>query len=212
MNESVTPLLELAIPNPKRKIIGAIVFASFLVFFIALAIYNLFHARAIITSSIWLLLVGFILCGFCKELGGKHVAINILGAFSIKESIQTVPRKDGPNEIQFGYYFFGFRFLYLKIAVDKITQVNWQTGQTSARLGKDAGDWSVGLWYEHRDPEKSKRQHRMRNPEQEVHIVGPEASKEKAAAFGLAFVDFLRSSGASLVRGGDDCHFVRSGS
>lgn len=208
MNESVTPLLELAIPKPKPAIIGPIVLASFLVFFIALAIYNLFHVRAIIPSSIWLLLVGFMLFGFCKEFGIKHVAIHILGAFSRNEFIQTLPRKNGPNEIRFGYSFFRHRLLYLKVSADKIAKVNWHTGQLSSRLGKDAGDWSVGLWYEHGDPGKSQRQHWMRNPDQEVYVVGLEGPKEKTATFGRSLVDFLRSSGINLIPGENDCSFV----
>jgi hypothetical protein len=201
--------LELAIPKPKRVIIGPIVLALFLVFFIALAIYNLFHAQAIIPSSLWLLLVGSMLFGFCKELGVKQVAINVLGAFSIKESIQTVPRKDGLNEIQFGYRFLMFRFLYLTVPVNKIESVEWSPGQFSCRMGKDMNDWLVSVWYDHDDPVKSQLQSKLRHPDQEIYIIGLGGPKAEINIFGRSVLDLLRHSGASLVQGASDCIYVR---
>lgn len=209
MNEGITPALELAVPKPKRAVIGALIGTSFLLFFILLAIYNLCSGRAIIASSCWLLLVGTVLFGFCKERGIGQVVVGYLGAFSSKESIQAIPRESGKSEIQFGYRLFGARFQYLRIAADKIAMVHWHTGQLSSRLGRDAGDWSVAVWYEHDDPAKLEKQKWMRHPDLEVYIVGIEGQKEGTGVFGRALVDFLRKSGSPLVQGDNDCTFVR---
>ena len=113
MNDG-TPNLELAVPKSVREVVGAVIGAIvgtvFLLFFIFLGIYNLFNCMAIIPSLIWLLLVGWVLIGFRREKGSKQFATEILGAFSLKQFVQTIRRKSDQNEIQFGYWMFGHRF------------------------------------------------------------------------------------------------------
>jgi hypothetical protein len=212
MNDG-TPNLELAVPQSVREVvgtlIGAIVVTAFLLFFIFLGIYNLFNGIAIIPSLIWLLLVGSVLIGFCKEKGSKQFATEILGAFSLKQFVQTICRENGQNEIQFGYWMFGHRFLYLTVPAEKIDHVNWHTGQASHMAKRDVNDWSVAIWYEHGDPIKSQKEHWRKNPDQEVYIVGHSGRKQEIETFGLALVEFLRKSGATLVQGENGCTFVR---
>ena len=213
MNDNDAPILELTVPKLIRAVIGAvigaIVLTTFILFFIFMAIYNLFNWMAIIPSVIWLLLVGWVLIGFSKEKSCKQFATEILGAFSLKQFVQTICRENGRNEIQFGYQMFGRRFLYLTIPVDKIDHVNWSTGQATDMAKRDMNDWSVAVWYDHCDPIKSQMKAKWRYPDQDIYIVGPLGRKQDITDFGHAFLDFLCKSGASLAQGNNECTFVR---
>jgi hypothetical protein len=213
MNGNDTPILELEVPKPVRVVVGAVVVGifgtAFLLFFIFLAVYNLSNRMAIIPSAIWLLLVGSVLIGLSKEKGSKQFATEILGAFSRKEFVQTICRENGENEFQYGFRMFGLHFSYFTIAVDKIESVKWNTGQASHFAGRDVGDWHIAVWYDHGDLVKSKKQHWMKNPDQDLYLIGLEAPKEKTAALGHALLDLLQKSGASLIQGNNDCTFVR---
>ena len=70
-------------------------------------------------------------------------------------------------------------------------------------------DWSVALWYDHGDPEKSKKHHMLRKPDQDVYIVGPSRPKEVTAALGEDFLSFLRVIGSTLLQGDSDSLYVR---
>lgn len=218
MNGTGAPTLKLAVPKSVRAVVGAtvgmVVLTAFLLSSIYLAIYNLLQLQGIIPSLIWLSLISFLLFGLCKEYGIKMVAIKILGAFSRKEFVQIINRQDRHNEIQFGYQAFGRHFFYFAVEADKITQIDWHTGQASSLAGKDMNDWHVALWYEHGDPIKSEsmKKYGARHPDSEVYLVGLEGPKEKTTIFGHSLVDFLQKSGVSLVPGESDSTFVRPGS
>src|ERR1039458_2812396 len=203
-----TPVAYLKIPKPRRVVFGAILLTGFLLFFVFLAAYNLIHLVAMIPSTLWLLLVGTVFFGSCKERGAKTFLTEILGAFSAKEFTRAI-RRDDQNEIQFGFEMFGRGFLYFKLPVKKIESVNWSTGQATHLAGRDMKDWQVSVWYDHDDLVKSQKHQKWRKPDQEIYLVGPTTEKEKTAAFGLTFVELLRKSGATLVQGGNECTFVR---
>ena len=204
-----TSTQELAVPKQMREVVGAMMLASFLLFFVSLAVYNLLNCAAIIPSILWLLLVGAVLAGFSREKGARPFAIEILGAFSLKHFVRTIHRETGGTEIQFGYRMFGRCHLYLTIPVEKIEHINWSTGQATHMARRDMNDWSIAIWYEHGDPIKSQKQKGSLNPDQDVYIVGTPGRKENVAAFGHALLVFLRGSGASLVPGNNECTFVR---
>ena len=197
------------IPTPKRVVFGATLFTAFLVFLVALAIWNLTQGNALIASCLWLGLIGFILGGYIKSEGYRKVAVYVLGAFSTRNFAWAYQLPPKTTEIRFGYEIFGFRHFHLSVPVDRIKSVNWHTGQASYFAKKDVGDWSVALWYDHGDPVKSRAQKNMRNPDQEVYIVGLEGSKNKVSAFGRELLNFLREAGVTLVQGKDDCEYVR---
>ncbi len=202
-------MTSFVIPTPKRVVFGATLFTAFLVFFVALGIWNLAHGTAIIASCLWLGLMGFILAGFLKTEGCRKVAVYVLRAFATRNFAWIHQQPPNMTEIRFGYEIFGFRHFHLIVPVDRIKSVNWHTGQASYFAKKDVGDWSVALWYDHGDPVKSQAQTNMRNPDQEVYIVGLEGPKNQVAAFGRELLSFLRQSGVCLVRGKDDCEYVR---
>jgi len=192
-----------------RAVVVAMVLTAFLLFFVLLAIHNLFHGAAIIPSAIWLFLVGASLIGFGRERGVRRLAIDLLGAFSLKEFVRTGRPENGQNEIQFGYQIFGCRLLYFSVSADKVESIHWGTGQATSRAGRDMDDWSVAIWYDHGDPIKSQKQQKWRHPDQDIYIVGPMGRKQEIAAFGNVLLDFLRKSGASLMQGRDECTFER---
>ncbi len=213
MSERVTTL-ELRVPKTLREEVGAVVgtimLTAFVVFFVWLAIYDLLNSVAYIPSILWLALVGTIIFGFLKEFGPKQVLIEVMGFFAPKQFIWTVPRDDTTKEIHYGFQVFGHRFSYWKIPADKITEVYWNTGQTTHQVGRDMNDWSVVVWYEHNDPAKTlKREKYSKNPDQELYLIGPPGKKEDTTAFGHSLLDLLRKSGVSLIPSEDECHFQR---
>lgn len=209
LSADLDPKLEMRVPRTASSLVGAIAISMFLLFFIFLGLFNLFHGKAVIPSIIWLLLIGAAISGPCREKGIRRVASDIWGSFSLNRFIQTIRHENGHNEIQFGYRLFGFRFKYVSIRADKIARVNWRAGQASSITGQDKNDWSVVVWYDHGDPVKSQKRIKRNYPDQEMHIVGPMGRKQTTAEFGQAVVTFLRNSGASLVRDDNDCTFVR---
>lgn len=215
MNDTGTTALKLAVPKSVRAVVGAVIgtvlLTVFLLSSIYLAIYDLLHVQGIIPSLVWLSLIGLIFFATFRGERGKNVGVKFLGAFSRKEFVQIVNNEGRQNEFQFGYQAFGHQFLYFVVAADRIAQIDWDTGQISDRAGRDMNDWHIALWYEHGDPEKSKwkKQYRLRHPDWDVHCFGPTGPKQKISAFGGDLVDFLRSSGISLVQGASDHIFTR---
>ena len=203
------PILELKVPKSIGAVIRTTVLTTIILFFIFLAIYNLFNSTATIPSIIWLLLVAFIFWDSGKSKGYKQFAIEILGAFSLKEFVQTIRRENGHNEIQFGCQMFGRRFLYLTVATVKIDHVNWKTGQATDMAKRDMNDWSVLVWYNHGDSVKSQKRAKRPHPNQDLYIVGPPGRRKEIETFGLVFIEFLRKSGVTIVQGNNKCTFVR---
>ena len=187
---------EMRIPKPRAEIVGLIFAAAFVAFFVALSVLNLVNRVAVIPSIIWLLLVTAVICAICRD---EEFLRYLLGGFASTQFVERVTAETQSAEIRFGYQLFGRRCFYLRLPVGKIEAVNWTTGQV--------GDWHVALWFDHDDP--AKHVEGSRKPDQDVYIVGPSGSKEETETFGLSLVDFLCNAGASLVRGEDECSFVR---
>lgn len=213
MNDSGASISELPVPKTKRAVIGAmvgiVILTTFIILSVILAIYNLCNWTAIIPSTIWLLLVGFMAGGFIKTEGCKKITTDILGAFSWNEFIRTVRCENGNRELQYGFQIFGRRFSYFTVAVEKIETVNWNTGQASSMAGRDMNDWHVVVWYDHDDPVKSQKKHMLKKPNQDLYIIGMSGAKAETAALGLSILDLLRKIGATFTQGENDCTFVR---
>ena len=174
-----------------------------------LSVINLLNHVAMIASAIWLLLVVLAIWTICSEDGLRTFLVNVLGCFASRRFVESVSEGMGPARIRYGYQLLGRRFFYLTVPVDRIAEVAWHTGQASDRLGRDADDWHIAIWYYHDDPVKSEKRKGLWNPDQEIFCVGPSGPKSDIAALGHSLVDFLRGSGASLVLGKDECSFVR---
>jgi hypothetical protein len=70
-------------------------------------------------------------------------------------------------------------------------------------------DWSVKLWYDHGDSERSKKHHMLRKPDQNIYIVGSSRPKEDTVVLGKGFISFLSCIGVLLTKGEDDNIYVR---
>ncbi len=194
---------EMPIPKPRIEVIAAFLITALIVFFVILAVGNLLNRVALISSSVWLLLVTGVIWSRCREEGVRKFLINLRGVFASKQFVESISGGTHPTEIRFGYQLLGHRHFYLRLRVDKIETVDWRFGQAN---------WCVCLWFDHDDPAKSEKKQKWHvKPDQDIYIVGPCRRKEDTAALGHSFVDFLRQAGASLVRGEDECSFVRKG-
>jgi hypothetical protein len=201
---------EMNIPKSRGEIVST-GFLSFIVVSAFLAVLNLANHDAIILSIIWLLLVGWILWSKCQDAGGiRGYLIDWLAVFAGRDFV-SVPQEDTHQaRIRFGYDLFGRRFYQKDIGFDRIESVEWSTGQATSRAGRDMNDWSVTLWYDHGDSERSKKHHMLRKPDQNIYIVGSSRPKEDTATLGKEFVSFLSGVGVLLVRGEGDNVYVRA--
>lgn len=202
---------EMAIPKPRGEVVLACVSVAFVVFWVLLAVLALILRVALIASLLWLALVALLLWEAVKERGLRGWLVDLGGAFSLRHFAESVPCDGGAGDIRFGYRIFGRRILYFAVTVARIESVAWHSGQGSSLAGRDMNDWSVALWFDHSDAKKSRDRLKRGypRPDQDVHVVGPSARKEATARFGLEFVALLRQAGAPLVKGKDDCTFIR---
>ncbi|HAH20586.1 MAG: hypothetical protein A2Y00_01085 [Omnitrophica WOR_2 bacterium GWF2_43_52] len=200
--------LEMTVP---RSIGNTIFFATIdviVIFFGMLSVFNLFSRTALIASSVWLVFVVAMVWAACRVEGGPDkFLINRLGDLVGRQFMLVVPQSAQSAEIRFGYQLMGQRFYQCTIAIDRIKSVEWSPGQASAVAGRDMKDWSVFLWFNREGSRKNEKW--SRKPGQDIHAIGPARRREETEAFGLLFVDFLRSSGVELVQGEKNTCFVR---
>jgi len=201
---------QIKIPKPLGEVVGAYVITSFIVFFVAVAVSNLFHRIAIIPSLLWLILVAAVNIGSLREIGGRRNLVDLLGSFSRKHFAEIVETGVNTRDICFGFKSLGRRLFYESVNVSKIESLEWRTGQATGMAGRDMNDWHVILWFNHDDPAKSEKQKKWhRKPDQDLYIVGPFRSKKATASFGRDFLSFLEKAGVALVQGEDDSTFIR---
>lgn len=183
-----------------------------LVGFAFLALLNLANRVAIIPSVIWLLFVAWILWSGCREAGAvRRYLTDWLSAFAGRRFVLFPHEAPHQANIRFGYELFGRKFFQKDIEIERIESVEWSPGQATSMAGRDMKDWSVAVWFDHGNPEKSKKHHMLSKPDQDVYIVGPARRKEDTAILGMNFVSFLCGVGACLRSGEGDNVYVRDG-
>ena len=204
------PLHEMTIPKSRGEILLTGFFSLIVVVFALLAFLNLANHVAIIPSVIWLLFVAWILWSGCREAGSVRMYLtDWLAAFAARKFVLFPPETTHQAFIRFGYELFGRRFYQKDIDIERIESVEWSPGQATGMAGRDMKDWSVTLWYDHGDPERSKRHHMLRKPNQDVYIVGPSKRKEDTALLGREFISFLSGIGVHLKQSTEDHIFSR---
>ena len=215
MSDGGLPSSELIVPKTRRVVIGGsigmIIMLAFICLSCLLAVYDLFTLTALVPSTIWLLLVAFVLRGFVSVAGWKKVATDALGTLSGKEFARTTRTRDGQAIFQYGFRMFGRWFSYSTVMVKKIESIAWNTGQASHRAGKDVNDWHVVVWYDHDDVAKSQKalSYHSKKPDQDLFIIGMSGAREETAALGHSVLDLLRKAGAVFTPGENDCTYVR---
>lgn len=161
-------------------------------------------------SLLWLGLVGQMTWASCKDAGGlRRYLVDIAARLFGRLFAET--NTESPQALELGVYLIGRRFVQKTIPLDSIESVEWNTGQATDMAGHDMNDWHVCLWFDHNNLAKSEKERRtgLRNPEQDLRIVGPSGPKAETEALGLALVAFLRAAGADLIDGPTPSGFVR---
>jgi hypothetical protein len=203
----------MPIPKSRSEVILSSVCTLIVVFFAFLGIVNLCNQTALVSSSLWLVLVTVIVGSGSKRDGGfRQYLANCLGDLVGRRFVDSISQKAQPTEIRLGYKLLGYRVIQQSIAIDTIESIAWNTGQATAITGRDMNDWQVHLWVDHHDPDKSEQKRKHRKPDQDVYIIGPSMRKDLAEILGLSLVFFLRAAGAKLTQGAIPTCFVRQGS
>jgi hypothetical protein len=203
----------MTIPKSWVEVILQFAITTIVVFFAFLGIVNLCNRTALISSSLWLVLVTMIVWSGSKGDGGfRKYLTNRLGDLVGRRFVVSTSKEAQPREIHFGYELLGHRVIQQRIEIDTIESIVWKTGQATDMAGRDMNDWHVCLWFDHNDPDKSEKKRKLRKPDQDIYIVGPSTRKDRAEALGLSFVAFLRDAGAKLTQGAIPTCFVRQGS
>jgi len=209
-NEIAMPHPEMTIPSSRGETLWTGFLSLIVVVFAILAVLNLANRVAIIPSVIWLLIVSWILWSGWRDAGGiRRCFCDWIAIFAGRRFAMSANDDAGQPSVRFGYELFGRRFYERTIPLYRIESVEWSPGQATSMAGHDMKDWSVALWYDHGDPEKSKKHHMLRKPDQDVYIVGPSRPKEDTAALGEDFLSFLRAIGSTLLRGDTDSVYIR---
>src|ERR1051326_4336483 len=106
---------ELPIPQPRRQVLGSLLFfalfGAFLAFFCMLAVKNLlaFHFITFgpfVASALWILLVTAILAGFVYDTGARQFFIDFLANFS-SHHVLRFAHDDGAPLLHFTFTFCG---------------------------------------------------------------------------------------------------------
>ncbi len=78
----------MSMPKPRGEIGCAVVLLALVAFFLLLATLNIFAGDALISSSIWILLIiGLVALG-CKDEGVRKLSVDFLGAFAVEHFVE----------------------------------------------------------------------------------------------------------------------------
>lgn len=179
------------------------VVCTIIVFFVGVAIFNLWRSDSlttfeIVASVLWLCLAGMWLVGGIVETGGiRRALVNCLGMFSRRAFIETCRPGDGPVMLRFGFGCLGREFDYANIELARIGMVSWNAGQASGRSGRDQDDWSVAVWFW--KPGRTGPWDRRKVKDHDLILITPSLPKEDAAAAGRSVIELLNDAGVQLA-------------
>ena len=185
------------VPQPRTDCGCALLVILFFGWFVVLALGNLVNGEGLIASILYLLLIGGCLWQAWQEHGVCGLLIHFLGVFSWSHFVWRTDSVAGVQDLHFGYKLLGHRLHYLEISAGHVESVYWSPGQGTALAGRDMNDWSVIMWYD--DIHGCRKVNRSFKPGLEIYILGPTRHREATEAFGLAFIEFLRAAGATLI-------------
>ncbi len=200
-------------PAPRGSAVAASFATLFVIGSCGVALWNIANGKSflasglagvwpLLASGLWLILVSLLLWTEYSASGSvARSLLGLLGSFARRQFLACYSDRDNTQRLGRGFTCFGRRIVLDAIAIDQVKQLDWNTGQASARMGRDTSDWSIFLWY--RLPENSR--------ETVWHIASP-GRKAQAYSLGHELVDFLRQAGPiRLVPGESDHVFVLAG-
>jgi hypothetical protein len=196
--------MKVRIPQARGAAIAVIVAVLCVGGFVWLAAANLLQPhltpwKSLVTSAVWLFLVGCVIVMMIRGNGGVGgVFVQVLGNFSMQQFVRIDDDPQRGRALSYGYRLLGRQFEYLRVALDGIRSVGWSTGQASDMRGKDWDDWSVALWCD-----TTSVQTRLggwdRNDPQHIEIIGLSGPRSETEPLGQAIVQLLTASGLTLA-------------
>lgn len=197
----------MSIPSLRTGIpmfIFTVLVSSFVLFFVAVSIVNLYFYYAmaflqILGSITWLAVVLMLVWAFIYYEGGiVQNTVVYLGHYSRQQFIEAITLEGDGVTLCYGYRLFGRKLYYLRVETSAIVSVDWSTGQATHMAGRDMNDWSIWMWYFNADnPDRSTDLGLRRN--HDLYMVGPTRSRDKTELLGHQFVEFLRTIGLDMV-------------
>lgn len=165
----------------------------------AMALSNLVNQVAMLPSGLWIGLVSFLLIVNLREVGFRAFCISLLAAFCRRQSLRVRAATDGP-ELEVGFKLLAVNVVERRIPADDLVTIEWNTGQASDMAGRDVGDWSVLIWYRHRDFAREARERELgrRRPGEAVLAIGPPQPKQIAESLGHHVLAFLHNRGIAV--------------
>jgi len=203
---------ELVIPTLLGGAGCATVSCGIILFFVAVAIFNLamYHTTpgwGITLSIIWLAIVALGISAGCLGNGlARQFVIESAEWFSRRRFAVIERYELGSAVICLAYELFGRRITTLRARAAGITSVTWSTGQASHMAGRDVDDWSVMMWFD-QDSALTPRPRQYGMKRSDCKIIGPPQRREDADELGGAFVELLARAGVALEeRSAEETH------
>ncbi|HSY48813.1 MAG TPA: hypothetical protein VLC46_08385 [Thermoanaerobaculia bacterium] len=188
---------ELRVPKGVGVLIAAVLGSSVIGTFLTLAARNLFHGVAVLPSALWILLLTFVAGAGIRESGLRGFCVATLSAFSRSQVLRVSTNCGEQKVLEIGFRLFNRTVIERKILADDLADIRWNTGQASDMAHRDVGDWSVVLWFWHRDHDRETREKQLglRRPGQAALIIGPARAKRVTEELGSRVLKFLNESG-----------------
>jgi len=192
-------MAELIVAKARGELVAAVVGTAIIVSSVTLAIRNVIRHVAVLPSVVWIVLVTLVALSNIKASGMRRFYLAILSAFSRYQLLRVSTYPQQSTTLEFGFKLWNLDFVELRISGDDVVSVCSNTGQATDMADHDVNDWSVFLWYRHRDPQKEmkERESGRKRPGQSVLVIGPARAKRIAEALGNRVLDFLNASGLS---------------
>jgi len=190
---------ELLVTKARGEFVAAVVGAAIIVSSLTLAIRNVIHDEAVLPSVVWIVLVALVALSNIRASGMRGFSLGILSAFSRYRLLRVSTQPQQSRALEVGFKLWNLHFVEQKISGDDVVCVRWSTGQGTDLAGHDVNDWSVFLWYRHRDSQKEAKESESgrKRPGQSVIVIGPARAKRITEALGNRVLEFLSASGIS---------------
>jgi len=184
---------EIVWQRPAGSVIGAALFAAFILASVALAIFNLaqsdgLQANGTIPSVLWLCLVSVTNLVWLWSDGVSVACKELLGGIVRNRFLLLDDDTSDQPMLVLGFRFRGKRLRYWALRLDEPIHVSWGAGQGSDMSGRDMDDWSVHVWHERKSAE-------LKEWINAFHTVDDGLSRQQAVSFGQDLIRFLKENG-----------------
>jgi hypothetical protein len=189
----VTGHAELLVPKSRIEPLAAVIGSIVIGVFLTLAVRNIRHGEAVLPSLLWILLLALAAGTAIRKSGVRGFLVGIVSAFSGTQVLQVRPSADEPASLGIGFRLCRHTVIERQIPIRDIASIHWSTGQASDLARHDVNDWTVRVWYWHRDHERefTEQKRGLRRAGQAVLIIGPPRVRHVTEALGQEVSNFL---------------------